>query len=669
MDTPVTTDFPLITVLMPVYNGERFLEEAIASVLCQTYSNFELLVINDGSRDRSVEIISSLQDSRIRLLHNERNLGLVATLNRGIELARGEFIARMDADDICHPERFEAQVDWFRQHPDAVMLATNVVMIDENGSPAGDWKDDLQTLEPEAIRSFLPRANCIAHPTIMIRRTVARKYLYSRDQDGSEDYDLWLRLAADNLPLHKLPRPLLRYRLNPASVTARYRNRPPEVKQIGTKWRFLSGSMLNSVCNQFAAAVAFGMFRDMARLAAKSLFRLFVGQWPDDNRDRLALQLNRTPPVKFLVRLLALLGSLIPFVNRSGMFFFFPFFHTGGAERVHADIAGCFQKESPWIIFTKRSSTRDLYPLFNRGARLLNLWFFCKFLYPFNVGLAVGFINRHKQVAVFGANSLFYALLIPFLKPHVRCSDLIHAFGGGVESFTLPAASRLDCRVVINEQTRQDLVAQYSASALDPALAQRIVLIPNRVELPGSLSEKIAGGLQVLYAGRGGEEKRVHLIAMAARRCRQAGIPIRFVLAGEIAGTLDNELQNFCELPGNISNSAELSALYAASHITVITSSREGFPLTVMEGMAHGCVPVCTAVGGIPEHITHRENGWLLPADDDKAVVDALVQAVQTLSVDSSLLQQLSTAARQYAETRFSGERFCEQYCDVIRGV
>ena len=668
MDTPVNMPPPKITVLMPVYNGERFLEEAVESVLQQTYSDFELLVINDGSTDRSVEIISRFQDARIRLLHNERNIGLVATLNRGIGLARGEFIARMDADDICHPERFEAQLQWFGQHPDAVLLATGVVMIDEDGNHAGEWKDDLLNVEPAAIRRFLPRANCIAHPTIMIRTSVARKYLYSRNQDGAEDYDLWLRLAADNLPLHKLPRPLLRYRMNPASVTASYRNLPAEVKQAGTKWRFLRGAMSSFLCNRFAASVAFETVKDLARLAIKSVFRVLVGQWPDDNRDLLALQLNRALLVKLLIRFSAFFGSLIPLVNRSGLFFFFPFFHTGGAERVHADIVNCFRDDKPWVIFTKKSSSRSFYRFFDSGARLLNLWPLCKYGYPFSVGLAAGFINRHSRPCVFGSNSLFYALLLPFLKPHVRCSDLLHAFGGGVETFTLPAVPRLDRRVVINQQTRRDLLEQYEKSALDPALGERIILIPNRIELPCTVSEKPSGDLQVLYVGRGAEEKRVHLVAMAARSCHEAGIPIRFVLAGEVAGWLGQELRQYCELPGNISEPSELSALYSASHIIVITSIREGFPLSLMEGMAHGCVPVCTQVGGIPEHVSHHENGWLLPSGDEGCVLDALQQALKSLEKDRSMLQRLSLAARKYAEKSFSGEQFCEQYQAVIRG-
>jgi glycosyltransferase involved in cell wall biosynthesis len=121
-------------------------------------------------------------------------------------------------------------------------------------------------------------------------------------------------------------------------------------------------------------------------------------------------------------------------------------------------------------------------------------------------------------------------------------------------------------------------------------------------------------------------------------------------------------------LAGLISDVAVLTRHYQQADLVLITSSREGFPLSVMEGMAHGCVPVCTAVGGIPEHIRHQENGWLLPAEDDDAVVEALLQAVKVLAADRSLLQRLSTAARLYAQEQFGGERFCEEYRRVILG-
>jgi len=285
-------------------------------------------------------------------------------------------------------------------------------------------------------------------------------------------------------------------------------------------------------------------------------------------------------------------------------------------------------------------------------------------------GMRAGLIGKHPDARVFGSNSLFYNLLLPHLPKHVRATDLLHALGGGAEQFALPVLERLQQRVTISRGVQDELVAWYRSQGVDPRLEQRIKVIPNQVEIPQAVDKPVVDGvLRLLYVGRGGDEKRVHLIGRAARSCTEQGLAVEVTLVGDLDDTIIAEDRACCRVTGLVSDGDQLSRLYQQADLLLITSSREGFPLTVMEGMAHGCVPVCTAVGGIPEHIIHRENGWLLPADDDDAVVDALVQAVQTLSADRSLLQQLSTAARQYAETRFSGERFCEQYRDLIKGV
>src|SRR5690349_9241462 len=122
---------PVFTVLMPVYNGEKYLREAIDSILAQTLTDFEFLIIDDGSKDRSVDIIKSYADPRINLVKNEVNLGISKTLNRGIEIAAAEFIARMDADDISHPTRLQKQYDYLIKNPECALLSTWAKMITE----------------------------------------------------------------------------------------------------------------------------------------------------------------------------------------------------------------------------------------------------------------------------------------------------------------------------------------------------------------------------------------------------------------------------------------------------------------------------------------------------------------------------------------------------------
>lgn len=375
------------------------------------------------------------------------------------------------------------------------------------------------------------------------------------------------------------------------------------------------------------------------------------------------------PLVLALVAIGRLIGRLLPLRNQSGLFFFFPFYHTGGAEKVHSQIVACFQTQQPWLIFTKQSSDSRFRKQFNQAGRCFTIPLLLKYTYPLSVGILAGLIGKHPDARVFGCNSLLYYLLLPHLPQQVRATDLLHALGGGAEQFALPVLERLQQRVVISNSVRDKLIAFYRSHNVSEGLEQRIVVIPNRVTVAAAPRQVTGSGpLHLLYVGRGDVEKRVQLIGRLARLCREQELAVEVTLVGDLQGTLTAEEQACCTLTGPISDDEQLSEHYRQADLLLITSSREGFPLSVMEGMAQGCIPVCTAVGGIPEHIRHQKNGWLLPAGDDNAVVEALLQAVWSLSEDRLLLQRLSNAAFAYARQQFGGHNFCRQYHGVIEG-
>jgi glycosyltransferase involved in cell wall biosynthesis len=201
---------------MPVYNAEKYVREALESILKQTYDNIEILIIDDGSIDNSVSIITSYVDPRILLVRNNTNMKLVPTLNKGISLANGIYIARMDADDIAAPTRIEKQVHFMQAHPDVAVCGTGAKMI-------GSRMVFVPLTKPESIKYKLYVRNCIVHPTVMIRISVLRDNNLSYDEMyiHTEDYDLWTRLS-ENHKIANIRSPLLFYRLNEEGISRRY---------------------------------------------------------------------------------------------------------------------------------------------------------------------------------------------------------------------------------------------------------------------------------------------------------------------------------------------------------------------------------------------------------------------------------------------------------------
>lgn len=229
----------LVSVILPVFNGEKFLRDAIDSILAQTYTNFELIIINDFSTDHTESIILSYNDDRILYIKNEQNLGVANTLNKGIDLAKGQFIARMDADDISKPDRIEKQMAYLDSHPEVAVIDCIMEYIDENGQLLNRYNNAITT--PEDIKARLSSTNCIGHPSILVRRAIFDTYRYRRIY--YEDYDLWLRVVNDGHIIHKLNEPLLLYRLHGSSITGMGLTNKKHFYKLGKSMLFYYNSL------------------------------------------------------------------------------------------------------------------------------------------------------------------------------------------------------------------------------------------------------------------------------------------------------------------------------------------------------------------------------------------------------------------------------------------
>lgn len=213
---------PLVSVLLPVHDGEAYLAAAIDSILRQTYRHFELIVIDDGSSDGSARIAQGYEDARVRVVRNETNVGVVATLNEGLAIARGDLIARMDADDLADPRRLEAQVERMLADTSIVALGTSIAYIDAHGQVSSVPPRQVQG--PLLLRWRLLRGTCIYHPTLMMHRARAgQDTSYSPDFPHAEDYELLLRLSRHH-EVDNLPQVLLHQRVHGESVSSRHRD-------------------------------------------------------------------------------------------------------------------------------------------------------------------------------------------------------------------------------------------------------------------------------------------------------------------------------------------------------------------------------------------------------------------------------------------------------------
>ncbi len=227
---------PTITILMPAYNAEKYIKEAIDSVLNQTYTNFELIVVDDGSTDKTLQIVSAYEDARIQLICIKHG-GVSKALNEGLAIAKGKYIARFDSDDLCYPNRLERQFQFMEKHPDYVVIGTDADYMLEDGNYLFQFSCIGHTHEEIERKLFF---YCpFIHSSVMYRKdSVLEVGGYSLLAHNFEDYFLWIKLIQHG-KLCNLPESLISVRFNPASVTIDERWR-------GKRFRYLKRSVIKS---------------------------------------------------------------------------------------------------------------------------------------------------------------------------------------------------------------------------------------------------------------------------------------------------------------------------------------------------------------------------------------------------------------------------------------
>lgn len=361
-------------------------------------------------------------------------------------------------------------------------------------------------------------------------------------------------------------------------------------------------------------------------------------------------------------------------INEVNVVFFFPYYHTGGAERVHASIVASLAPQKSLVLFTKASATDavladfklyaetiELNPILNKKNARLNA-FLRKFL--------VHKINKSNSVKkIFSSNSDYFYELVPDLSTSKMLVDLFHAFSPNDyrTKLVVTSAPFISKRIVINQAAKKTVEQFYQFAGIESFTA-RIQIISNGIELPQTIDKSKKRPIKIGFVGRWSEEKRPELFLKAAQIIKSKHPEINFFMAG--SGTKVNQklIENHgVEYLGDIHDSKKLGALYEETSILVLTSVYEGFPMVFMEGMSHGCVPVSTNVGGIADHIQSKVNGLLIEASNEPDILEELIECLLYLISHAKELENMGKNCKDYASTHFSIQQFNKAYQKLLQ--
>jgi glycosyltransferase involved in cell wall biosynthesis len=650
-------DSPAISVILPVFNAGQFLAMAIHSVLTQSCRDFELIIVDDASTDESAAIVASFQDARIRFFQNEKNGGITFTLNRGLDLCRGALIARMDADDIMHKDRLAKQLAFMKSELGVSVLATRIELINVDNEVTGIWNTDFETLSEYDIKRIMAKTNCVAHPSVMMRSEIVRKFRYNQNQKGAEDWDLWMRILNAGLRIAKLDEVLLQYRMHATSIMAATKNEVSLERRLmiarriflwnaTTKFSFSAFYFLVLIaqCRTFARHVKMNMAMPIARSAKRLLtYSPFAAmrQWQE-------------------------MRSAMKKWNGKRLFIF-TYVHEGGAEQVHADILQALHDKEALVIITGFSLNKHFQERLNRHAQLVVIPELAN--HPFTKELVLEAIaaklNSLDGAIVFGSNNEWFFDLLPRLNERVRLLYLIHAFhyqpeGNVLHKGWLKYASRIERYIFISTQSKLEFSKFCFHNNQPKSIHEKFCFISNAVH---SYKAPITHqGLSVLFVGRESKEKRIELFLKIAANTLKIAPSIQFSVVGKNS---NKDLPNV-KFFGVLNDKTAMNRIYQDHDILLVTSDREGFPMVIMEAMANGLTIAATPVGDIPNRL-RSETALITSTLAEDRTVSEMTEHLLMLSRQPDKLNDLRLNAFKFAQDSFSWETFQNAYQELLR--
>jgi len=383
---------------------------------------------------------------------------------------------------------------------------------------------------------------------------------------------------------------------------------------------------------------------------------------------RIVLRITYLPSLIFLYPIVIFKKKA-----KGNLFFFFDRYSLGGAQRVHLDILKSVEDTEKLVFFTRKSSDETFKREFE-NIKSTSFQFVEKYcenflIRIFSVHYFAFFINRHHDAKILSSNSTFFYDMLPFIRKELVTIELLHNFSfgnNGMEFFGLMNYANLTWRLTIDKATKANIIKQYREYFVPHHFDQRVRTIEFGVEIPERIPEKSEPPLKVFYAGRGGPQKRIHLMNAIALHFIELNKPVKFYFAGTIDNELTEEVKHNSICYGAVSDKIILNKIFSDGHALLMTSAYEGFPVLVKEAMAHGCVPVVTALPGIMTHLTSGENALLIESVDEEKLIEEGIQMISLLLEKKQVLEKISNTCFNYAKGHFNKKSFYLAYAELL---
>lgn len=640
------TSAPKVSVIMPVYNSEKFVGEAVESILCQTFTDFEFIIINDASIDGSRKIIEAFSDKRIVLVNNPRQLRITASLNKAIKIAKGDYIARMDADDVSLPDRLETQVKYLESHKEIGVVGSAVMVF---GRRQGIWK---YPTDPQIVKWSQLFNGSMVHPAVMIRKSFLDKFKlrYNENFPNAQDYELWSR-CVKYFQLVNIGKVLLKYRLHENQEGSKFSSsRAKLVEKIRRRELTLAGIKFNPeefvIHNQIASnkfpndtqfvkAAERWLIKIRCRIADPVMAKVLenywfltcqhYGAWKDYLQSSLSRCWEKYP--KHLV-LIFLAGIRYP--RRPKLLYILPEYDPNlPTHYVHifefleelakdVDIFLLIEKCDGWPDI---AGIKQIKVAQNLLERLMTI------LHARLLGYNQAYVHYSYTGAIL-ASLIFRPTLGKVFYWHC---EVYNNFSG---QWLLRLAIKMTSYLVTGTKTVGEFYARQFSLNED-----KIKIVPNWINLSRFENRKSRvkkDRKTVLFAHKLVPRKGADLLPEIITRVSKKVPDVEFVILGP-GDKKSLKLGDKAKLVGAVPNK-QIAQYFARADVFIMPSRQEGFPRVLLEAMACGVPFVATDVGGTRDILSEEQKKYLVPVGN----LDLFCQKLIELLRDKNEQNQLS---------------------------